>query len=83
MRRSRGARIRHVAARVAEAGAVLALLVGVAFAARLPSGPIYLEWLHDRIASSLQERAGERYAVELGPTYLMHNSWASASASAT
>ena len=74
VRRSRGARIRHVAARVAEAGAVLALLVVVAFAARLANGPIYLQSLHDKIASSLQERAGERYAIDLGPTYLMHDS---------
>ena len=75
VRRSRTARLRHVAAQVAEAAAVVALLVGVALAARLANGPIYLQSLHDKIASSLQERAGDRYAIDLGPTYLMHDSW--------
>ena len=63
------------AARVAEAAAVVALLAVVALAARLANGPIYLQALHDKIASSLQERAGDRYAIDLGPTYLMHDSW--------
>ncbi len=75
VRRSRGARIRHVAARVAEAAAVLALLAVVAFAARLANGPIYLQSVHDKIASSLQERIGYRYAIDLGPTYLTHDSF--------
>ena len=69
-------RIAHALVRVVEALAVLFALVGaLALAVRLSSGPIYLEMLHDKIATSLQERAGEGYAVELGPTYIMHNSW--------
>ena len=31
--------------------------------------------MHDQIQTSLQERVGDRYAIALGPTYLMHNSW--------
>ncbi|MGH6798308.1 MAG: DUF3971 domain-containing protein, partial [Roseiarcus sp.] len=31
--------------------------------------------MHDQIQSSLQERVGDRYAIALGPTYLMHDSW--------
>jgi hypothetical protein len=76
--RTKGGAVRltvRVLARVAEAVAVVALLGGFALAVRLAGGPIYLEALHDKIASSLQERAGDRYAVELGPTYLMHDSW--------
>ncbi len=65
----------HVLARVVEALAVLALVGALALAVRLSQGPIYLEALHDKIAWSLQERAGEGYAVDLGPTYVMHNSW--------
>ena len=38
-------------------------------------GPIRLVGLHDQIETSLQERAGGRYAIALGPTYLMHDSW--------
>ncbi len=54
---------------------VLVALVGVALLAfRLSSGPIYLEWLHDRIVSGLQERVGGAYVVELGPTYVTHDS---------
>ena len=68
-------RIRHVVVHLVEAVVLLAL-VGVALLAlRLSSGPIYLEWLHDRIVSAMQERAGAAYAVELGPTYLTHDSW--------
>jgi hypothetical protein len=74
-RRTRAGRIRHVAARVAEAAAVVALLAVVALAARLAERPIYLQALHDRIAASLQDRVGDRYAIDLGPTYLMHDSW--------
>jgi hypothetical protein len=58
-----------------EAAALFAVLGGLALAVRLANGPIYLEALHDRIALSLQERAGEGYVVDLGPTYLMHDSW--------
>ncbi len=59
--------------RVAAAAALFALLAVVALAALLADGPIYLQALHDRIASSLQERLGDE--IELGPTYLMHDSW--------
>ena len=31
--------------------------------------------MHDQIQASLQERVGDRYAIILGPTYLMHDSW--------
>ncbi|MBV8797261.1 MAG: hypothetical protein JO136_20180, partial [Hyphomicrobiales bacterium] len=31
--------------------------------------------MHDQIQTSLQERVGDRYAIALGPTYLMHDSW--------
>ncbi len=62
-------------ARVAELAAVLALVGALALAARLANGPIYLEALHDKIALSLQERGGDRYTIELGPTYIMHDSW--------
>ena len=75
VRRTRGGRIARVVARVAEAAALVALLAVVTLAARLANGPIYLLALHDRIASSLQERAGDSYAIDLGPTYLMHDSW--------
>jgi len=68
-------RIAHVLARVIEALALFALVGALALAVRLSQGPIYLEALHDGIASSLQERAGEGYAVDLGPTYIMHESW--------
>ena len=78
-RRLRGAagarRLAHVLARVVEALAVFALVGALALAVRLSQGPIYLEALHDKIASSLQERAGDGYAVDLGPTYVMHDSW--------
>lgn len=75
VRRTRARRTARVVARVAEAAAVVALLAVVVLAACLANGPIYLETLNDRIASSLQERAGDRYAIDLGPTYLMHDSW--------
>ena len=74
-RRLRARRAVRVAARVAEAGAVLALFALLVLAARLSHGPIYLQTLHDKIASSLQERVGDRYAIDLGPTYLMHDDW--------
>ena len=31
--------------------------------------------MHEQIQASLQERVGDRYAIDLGPTYLMHDSW--------
>ena len=65
----------HLLARTAELIAVLVLAGGIVLASVLARGPIKLAGLHDRIASSLQERVGDRYAITLGPTYLMHDSW--------
>jgi hypothetical protein len=67
--------IRHVVVHLLEAVVLLAF-VGVALLAlRLSSGPIYLEWLHDKIVTAMQEHAGGAYVVELGPTYVTHDSW--------
>ncbi len=41
----------------------------------LARGPLRLVGMHDQIQTSLQERVGDRYAIALGPTYLMHDSW--------
>ena len=68
-------RIAHVFGRLAELAFLFAILGALALAIRLANGPIYLDGLHDTIASSLQDRAGDRYAIELGPTYIMHDSW--------
>ncbi len=77
--RSRGAgrarRVRHVCVHVVEAMGLVALAAIALLAFRLSTGPIYLTWLHDRVASGLQERVGGDYLVELGPTYVMHDSW--------
>ncbi|MGA9850769.1 MAG: hypothetical protein WBQ45_24410, partial [Roseiarcus sp.] len=59
-------RIAHAFVRLAELALIFALLGALALAIRLSNGPIYLEMVHDKIATSLQERAGERYAIELG-----------------
>ena len=77
-------RIRHVVIHVVEA-MLLVALVGIALLAfRLSSGPIYLEWLHDKIVAGMQERVGAGYVVELGPTYVTHElRGASGSASET
>ena len=68
-------RILRLLARSAEVFAVLLLAGGIVLASVLARGPIELAGLHDQIASSLQERVGDRYAIKLGPTYLMHDSW--------
>jgi hypothetical protein len=68
-------RIVHVLARIVELFAALLLAGGIVLASVLARGPIQLTGLHDQIASSLQERVGDRYAVALGPTHLMHDSW--------
>ena len=57
-------------------GAVLVAVLMVAatiggLASLLAWGPINLEILNPRIASSLQERLGPRYVVSIGPTSLM------------
>lgn len=75
VRRSRAGRVAHVLGRIAELITVFVLVAAVALAVRLAKGPIYLEALHDKIASNLQERAGDGYRIELGPTYVMHDSW--------
>ena len=74
-RSGRVRRLRHVVIHVVEAMAIVALVGVAVLALRLSSGPIYLEWLHDKIVSSMQERTGGAYVVELGPTYVTHNSW--------
>jgi len=68
-------RIAHVLLRTAEFAAALFIVAGLALASMLARGPIRLVGLHDQIESSLQERAGDLYAITLGPTYLMHDSW--------
>src|SRR5271163_3909489 len=68
-------RIAHVLLRTAEFAAALFIAGGLVLASMLARGPIRLVGLHDQIESSLQERAGDRYAIALGPTYLMHDSW--------
>jgi len=66
-----GRRARRVAI-----GAVLVAVLMVAatvggLASLLAWGPINLEILNPRIASSIQERLGPRYVVSIGPTSLM------------
>src|SRR5271166_3027225 len=68
-------RIAHVLLRTAEFAAALFIVAGLALASMLARGPIRLVGLHDQIESSLQERIGDLYAITLGPTYLMHDSW--------
>ena len=56
----------------AVAVAVLLMVAAIGGLALLvASGPINLEGLNPRIASSLQERLGPRYVVSIGPTALM------------
>ena len=68
-------RITHVCLRTVELVAALFIVGGLALASMLARGPIRLVGMHDQIQSSLQERVGDRYAIALGPTYLMHDSW--------
>ena len=70
-----GRRITHVCLRTVEFVAALFIVGGLALASMLARGPIRLVGMHDQIQSSLQERVGDRYAIALGPTYIMHNSW--------
>src|SRR6516165_7278267 len=69
------ARITHVCLRTVEFAAALFIVGGLALASLLARGPIRLVGMHDQIQSSLQERVGDRYAIALGPAYLMHDSW--------
>jgi hypothetical protein len=68
-------RVTHVCLRTVEFAAALFIVGGLALASLLARGPLRLVGMHDQIQASLQERVGDRYAIALGPTYLMHNSW--------
>ena len=74
-RRIRARHITHVCLRTVEVVAVLFIIGGLALASLLARGPLRLVGMHEQIQSSLQERLGDRYALDLGPTYLMHDSW--------
>jgi hypothetical protein len=74
-RRISASRITHVCLRTVEFVAALFIVGGLALASLLARGPLRLVGMHDQIQTSLQERVGDRYAIILGPTYLMHDSW--------
>jgi hypothetical protein len=74
-RRVGAGRITHICLRTVEFIAVLFIVGGLALASLLARGPLRLVGMHDQIQTSLQERVGDRYAIDLGPTYLMHDSW--------
>lgn len=65
-RRPRAGQVAHALGRIAELIAVFGLVAAAALAIRLAKGPIYLEALHDKIASSLQERTGDGYKSNSG-----------------
>ena len=68
-------RLAHICLRTVEFAAALFIVGGLALASLLARGPLRLVGMHDQIQTSLQERVGDRYAIALGPTYLMHDSW--------
>jgi hypothetical protein len=68
-------RVAHICLRTVEFIAALFIIGGLALASLLARGPLRLVGMHDQIQTSLQERVGDRYAIDLGPTYLMHDSW--------
>ncbi len=74
-RRSMAGRIARITVRAVELAIVVALIATAALAIRMSRGPIYLDSLRERVASSLQERLNGRYVVDLGQVYLMHDSW--------
>ena len=74
-RRIGAGRITHICLRTVEFIAALFIVGGLALASLLARGPLRLVGMHDQIQTSLQERVGDRYAILLGPTYLMHDSW--------
>ena len=74
-RRISAGRIAHICLRTVEFAAALFIVGGLVLASVLARGPIRLVGLHDQIEASLKERVGNSYALSLGPTYLMHNSW--------
>jgi len=73
--RIRAGHVTHVCLRTVEFFAALFIVGGLALASLLARGPLRLVGMHDQIQTSLQERVGDRYAIDLGPTYLMHDSW--------
>ena len=74
-RATRAHRVAHIGLRAVEFAAVLFIVGGLILASVLARGPIRLVGLHDQIEASLRERVGDSYALTLGPTYIMHNSW--------
>ena len=74
-RRIGAGRVAHICLRTVEVIAALFIVGGLALASLLARGPLRLVGMHDQIQTSLQERVGDRYAIVLGPTYLMHDSW--------
>ena len=74
-RRIGAGRVTHICLRTVEFIAALFIVGGLALASLLARGPLRLVGMHDQIQTSLQERVGDRYAIVLGPTYLMHDSW--------
>src|SRR5271170_7222843 len=74
-RRIGAGRIAHVCLRTVELAAALFIVGGLILASLLARGPIRLVGLHDQIEASLRERVGDSYALTLGPTYIMHDSW--------
>jgi hypothetical protein len=74
-RRIGAGRIAHICLRTVEFAAALFIVGGLILASVLARGPIRLVGLHDQIEASLKERVGDSYALTLGPTYIMHDSW--------
>ena len=74
-RATRAHRVAHIGLRAVEFAAVLFIVGGLILASVLARGPIRLVGLHDQIEASLRERVGDSYALTLGPTYIMHDSW--------
>src|SRR5277367_5606718 len=68
-------RVAHILLRTVEFAAALFIVGGLILASVLARGPIRLVGLHDQIEASLKERVGDSYALSLGPTYIMHDSW--------
>jgi hypothetical protein len=68
-----GRRARRVAIGVVLSVVLLVVATVGGLALLLARGPISLQSLNPRIASSLQERLGPRYLVSIGPTSLMRS----------
>ena len=55
---------------------IVVVLIGAgALAIRLSSGPVYLDAMRERVASSLHERLAGRYEIDIRRLYLMHDNW--------